>query len=933
MDAFYLPKAKWFIWIPVFLLAFFSSPYLIAQDDDTCMMCHDDPYIVREVNGKTQSVWVDHPLLLNSIHKDVTCIACHPESAVGDDWPHPAKMLPVNCGTCHEEAQTRFNEGVHGKALSRNARYAPDCRECHGWHDILSHSNPACLTYKMNIPILCGKCHREGAPVARTYKITEHNILENYSQSIHGKGLYKSGLIVTATCNNCHGNHLILPHSNRLSSISLKNIAGTCMKCHARIEQVHTKVINEQLWEKKPGAIPACTDCHPPHIVNIQNILETISDRSCLVCHEKKDVHKLVGQDTISLQVDVNHLTGSAHNNITCVKCHSDVSARKHRPCETAGKVDCSSCHEEISEIYKISGHGVAYLEGKESAPYCTDCHGKHLVKSKKDETSPVYRLSIPSLCGGCHRENGRAIQQTVLKEVDAYHDYSSSVHGKGMIKKGLLSSAVCTDCHTTHFMLKDSDERSSVYPENIPATCGNCHRGIYNTYIQSDHGITNAEDKEKYPTCTVCHSAHLISEIDKDKFMNEITHQCGLCHKQLSDSYMDTYHGKAYQLGYLKAARCSDCHGAHANMNVKHPNSAVGYNNIVTTCKKCHEDANMRFTGFLTHATHNNRDKYPVLYYTFWGMSSLLIAVFGFFGLHTLLWLPQSLRERRRKKLHKPTGKAVYIRRFTDSQRYTHVFVILSFVILALTGMLLKFANMQWARYLVDLLGGVQVAGILHRLGAIVTFGYFIYHLFSLIRGRRKMGLGWSDFIFGSHSIMFNRQDFKDFWASVKWFVGKGKRPNYGRWTYWEKFDYLAVFWGVAIIGFTGLMLWFPEMFTRFLPGWLINVAQIIHSDEALLAVGFIFTIHFFNTHFRPESFPMDPVIFTGHVLLEEYKADRPRDFEELKESGKLDERVVEMEITQERSLGVKVFGFFFLFIGFLLIALIIYSLLFGAK
>ena len=96
-----------------------------------------------------------------------------------------------------------------------------------------------------------------------------------------------------------------------------------------------------------------------------------------------------------------------------------------------------------------------------------------------------------------------------------------------------------------------------------------------------------------------------------------------------------------------------------------------------------------------------------------------------------------------------------------------------------------------------------------------------------------------------------------------MKWFVGKGPRPNYGRWTYWEKFDYLAVFWGVAIIGFSGLVLWFPVFFTKFFPGWVINVSQIIHSDEALLAVGFIFTVHFFNTHFRPEAFPMDTVIF----------------------------------------------------------------------
>ena len=87
------------------------------------------------------------------------------------------------------------------------------------------------------------------------------------------------------------------------------------------------------------------------------------------------------------------------------------------------------------------------------------------------------------------------------------------------------------------------------------------------------------------------------------------------------------------------------------------------------------------------------------------------------------------------------------------------------------------------------------------------------------------------------------------------------------------EKFDYFAVFWGIFVIGSTGLMLWFPEFFTLIFPGWLINVATIIHSDEALLAAGFIFTVHFFNTHLRPEKFPMDIVIFTGRMTLEEFK------------------------------------------------------------
>jgi cytochrome b subunit of formate dehydrogenase len=226
--------------------------------------------------------------------------------------------------------------------------------------------------------------------------------------------------------------------------------------------------------------------------------------------------------------------------------------------------------------------------------------------------------------------------------------------------------------------------------------------------------------------------------------------------------------------------------------------------------------------------------------------------------------------------------------------------------------------------------IGGAQVAGILHRIAAVMTFGYFIYHVISLFKLKKSKGLKLKNFIFGSNTLMFNKQDLKDFWGSIRWFIGIGPRPDYGRWTYWEKFDYFAVFWGVVVIGSTGLMLWFPEVFTKFLPGWLINVAQIIHSDEALLAVVFIFTIHFFNTHLRPESFPMDTVIFTGHVPLEEYKHDRPRDYERLVKSGKLEKYTVETEFSPKKMKMIKIFGYLALGIGTILAVLIIYSLLF---
>jgi cytochrome b subunit of formate dehydrogenase len=177
----------------------------------------------------------------------------------------------------------------------------------------------------------------------------------------------------------------------------------------------------------------------------------------------------------------------------------------------------------------------------------------------------------------------------------------------------------------------------------------------------------------------------------------------------------------------------------------------------------------------------------------------------------------------------------------------------------------------------------------------------------------------------------MFRVQDVKEFFATYKWFIGLGPRPAYGRWTYWEKFDYFAVFWGVAIIGMSGLVLWFPEFFTTFgIPGWLINVATIIHSDEALLATGFIFTIHFFNTHFRPDKFPMDPVIFTGRVPLEELKYDRPREYSRLiKREGFENSLVGAPPVWLERA--ARILGFTFLGIGLFIVVLIIYSVVFA--
>jgi hypothetical protein len=213
------------------------------------------------------------------------------------------------------------------------------------------------------------------------------------------------------------------------------------------------------------------------------------------------------------------------------------------------------------------------------------------------------------------------------------------------------------------------------------------------------------------------------------------------------------------------------------------------------------------------------------------------------------------------------------------------------------------------------------------------VMFGLFLTHLWDLNRKRRREhGGSWAGLLLGPDTMLFTKRDFREFLGSLRWFVGAGGRPHYGRWTYWEKFDYFAVFWGIFVIGSTGLMLWFPVFFTRLLPGGLINVATIIHSDEALLATGFIFTVHFFNTHLRPEKFPMDTVVFTGRMPLAEFKRDKPEEYETLVATGRLGDHLVEpYQPVVIRT--VRAFAWTALAFGTAIVLAIIYAMIFAYR
>ncbi len=416
------------------------------------------------------------------------------------------------------------------------------------------------------------------------------------------------------------------------------------------------------------------------------------------------------------------------------------------------------------------------------------------------------------------------------------------------------------------------------------------------------------------------------------DTFKFGIMNICGKCHSKIAETYFETFHGKAAKLGYAKAAKCHDCHGSHEILPVTDTRSSLSRANIVNTCQKCHSGATRRFAGYLTHATHHDPKKYPWIFFTFWAMTVLLVGTFAVSGIHTLLWLIRSIITKRAhlSKTAHASGKE-YVR-FPLMYRILHASLIVSFLTLAITGMTLKFSYTPWAATLSRFFGGFEVSGFLHRCAAVLMFGIFFTHLGDLLRRKRTQFGSWKKMLFGPDTLLFTLRDVREIVATFKWYLGKGERPHYGRWTYWEKFDYFAVFWGVTIIGISGLMLWFPQAFTLILPGWVINVATIIHSDEALLAVGFIFTIHFFNTHFRPEKFPMDTVIFTGRMSLEELKQDKPAEYEALMARGDLEKHLAD-PLPPKTVKVIKFFAWLALLIGMTIVVGIIYAMIFVYK
>ena len=247
-------------------------------------------------------------------------------------------------------------------------------------------------------------------------------------------------------------------------------------------------------------------------------------------------------------------------------------------------------------------------------------------------------------------------------------------------------------------------------------------------------------------------------------------------------------------------------------------------------------------------------------------------------------------------------------IKRFTRGQRWFHLLLILSFIIQASSGLARMYIMTDWGRNLADIFGGYDRALTIHW-----WVGLFMLALLGVHTTYVLLRISWRHFpknIYGPDSLLPRLEDFNQAFQHVGWMLGISKLPHFDRWGYWEKFDYFAVFWGILLLGGTGIILFNPVFFTRLMPGRAINILLWVHRIEAVLAITHVSVIHFFIGHLRRHNFPMDLVMFEGSVSMEKLRHERPAWMERLEKTGDLTREVTSDAPTALRAVYYG-FGF----------------------
>ncbi len=644
------------------------------------------------------------------------------------------------------------------------------------------------------------------------------------------------------------------------------NKDAACLACHGQPGMTSASGKSISLDPAKHSAsvhgILACTDCHAtikdfPHPTKVPKV-------ECSTCHAD----------------EASHAPASIHGavDVTCQSCHGNA----HEVSAAAQLVPakCAQCHADEAKDLRQSIHGQAAAAGDPDAPTCLSCHGDvHQIQPSSDPASRVARKNLPDTCASCH-SNQQFLARHKIPFAHPVELYRQSVHGRAEAN-GDGAAASCSDCHGSHGILPSQDPRSKVNHWNIPATCGQCHKEISQTYLESVHGQAMLARVSAAPVCSDCHGEHLILGPKEQGSLVSASRvsvtTCGRCHSDERlelrynlpadrlPSYADSYHGLAARGGSQSVANCASCHGVHNIFPSTDPRSTVNAANLPKTCGNCHAGAGGHFVIGRVHVRTTTGPAHPVVKWIRWTYLTLIPMTLGFMILHNLVdFFSKVIRRQPRHE----TGARVS--RMNRNFRIAHWGVVLSFPTLVITGFALKYPEEWWARPLLLGEGHFAFRGLIHRSAAVVLVASTIYHVIHLTLVRR-------DRLF-LKAMLPVVKDATDLVQVITYNLGLTKiEPRFGKFNYAEKMEYWAFLWGTAVMTVTGCLLWFNNFTLRHFPKWISDAATAVHYYEALLATFSILIWHFYMVIFDPLVYPMDTAWLNGKASADHYRHSRP--------------------------------------------------------
>ena len=665
-----------------------------------------------------------------------------------------------------------------------------------------------------------------------------------------------------AACTMCHGNQtLSMTRQGRSVSLFVDN---------AKFQSSVHKTLS-------------CSSCHTnfnamaiPHANNIQPV-------NCESCHK------------------VEGFTESVHAKSGAVDCKSCHGTHEVQPVNdpTSGLTRttvanaCGKCHAEAADAYKISEHAIALVRMPQS-PTCVNCHGAHSVLAVRNTESPLHRNNEPEFCLSCHLEDPVVRNQVRFSE-HFMSGYENSVHGQKRAA-GNDNAAICGDCHGVHDAENARKSSSSINKWNLADTCGKCHSDVSTTFKDSIHGLSVAQGSAESPTCTTCHGDHHIYPTQDPRSpvsrANLAGQACANCHNSVVigqkygipsnrfASFSDSFHGLASRGGSLEVANCASCHGTHNIKPSSDPDSTVNAAHLTATCGQCHIGASGNFAQGKVHVGEISEMGEGALYWIRKIYIIVIVVTIGLMLLHNLLdFLKRTRRRfdvrwgRRAPSRH---GQKQYVR-MTMLDRVQHAMLLTSFLLLAITGFMLRFPDAWW----VDTIRSYwtqffEMRGLVHRCAAALIISASLFHIIVLIFTRH--GRRFAVEIFPKWG------DAKDVFTNLRYLLGLSpKEPHFGRFGYAEKAEYWALVWGMVIMFATGIFLWFYNFFMGYFGkiGW--DIARTIHYYEALLATLSIVVWHFYFILFNPSIYPMNTAWFNGKISEKEMKEEHPLELERI--------------------------------------------------